>query len=929
MNHLNSHSQTSLHSTAVANALPSRPISTNNLNSRRASLRFEANRQHSRLSTPDSPDTKSAKLCPTLQLLPPLHLSVAAVERINRSCMTSVLYVPGSTPDPIPPSLAQMPIPRFKNIKSNAWASRMKERQYEINLVTRQMEVYEPLLDPYLSDYFQNTNTRKHLRNLGLIRPNGEIIDHLEFKYAQIKKDREKKEAQLQKEREDRELDREIEVAIRTKIRKENSMRHQQYQSMGRQGHQKPYPEFLADYPVSMWGTVLLYAQKPPSLTHVGGVRRRGTKSAPQKPRPEKRPDSETHGIQKLFSNAKERFDLGDFAAVKNILRELVSSLSQPDAGGSQEELEHYATSQAIQEAIEKAGISLTSSERLLLGYVVKLGGNVENYGDSAGAVESLPALKPDRPQSARPATRDSDFPPISETTSNLTTSSSTPHLVRPNSARKTRISDFKEASEFSLGDRSENNSVHFVRPPSARPNRLAEYPNVNKFSNDSDDEDVIECRDGDKVMFSEELLKSGSAGFISAAKSDSCRMGSDYKYDEDVANTSALHEAQTHIIGLDGKHENAEGADNETSVHDFDPSESVSKTLESLPKDSGSVLEGNSSDDTKDSRDRAHENGSERGSVSNLLEGQSSKSASIKTSTTRMDTASPHIAAKTDSNLAITQNSDCSDHDHLDQRKNLNYEEELEIAENIEATDFDGEPEPADQNSIEPYSNQTNDRKVNHDGDGDGENTELASDSVTCQENEGPDHRPDSQEVKESIQPGSSFLTNQDLDTILRQSNDSFMIAENAVGVRLGSRSDIRTESTGAKPLESKIIDEKRELQEIEHKANSKTNSNESVASHRKLPVKSALKKSRDPLNDSTKSTETLPTGSHYVLNSTGSLQVRSKGPSRSSLSRRVAEGVESPLDSRQTINEPDRHNVHFEQQEKFNMGGHIQVRQ
>ncbi|KAJ3234255.1 hypothetical protein HDU81_001539 [Chytriomyces hyalinus] len=819
--------------------------------------------------------------------------------------MTSVLYVPGSTPDPIPPSLAQMPIPKFKNIKSNAWASRMKERQYEINLVTRQMEIYEPLLDPYLSDYFQNTNTRKHLRNLGLIRPNGEIIDHLEFKYAQIKKDREKKEAQLQKEREDRELDREIEVAIRTKIRKENSMRHQQYQSMGRQGHQKPYPEFLADYPVSMWGTVLLYAQKPPSLTHVGGVRRRGTKSAPQKPRPEKRPDSETHAIQKLFANAKERFNSGDFTAVKNVLLELVTALSQPDVAGGQEDLELYATSQAIQEAIEKAGVSLTSSERLLLGYVVKLGGNVEKlllrlqkshqYGNSAGTVESLPALKPDRPQSARPATRDSDFPPIHETASNLTTSSSTPHLIRPNSARKTRISDFKEASEFSLGDRSENNSVHFVRPPSARPNRLANFPNANKFSSDSDEEDIIECRDGDKVTLSEELLKSGSAGFIGAAKGDSDKTGSDFKCDEDVPNTSVLDEAQMRRIALelDGKYENAEGGNSQTSLKD--PSKSESKVSpESLPKKYGSALEGNSSDDTKDSmhRDGALENGSEQASVSGRRKCKSSKSGSLNSSTTRLETGSPPTA-KTNSHPAVTQKSDSSE-----QTNNLNYDEELEIAEN-EAT---GKPEKEVQNS------KTDNEILDHDAVAEGENIELALRSATNQDSEGPDHRPDSQEGKDSIQPGSSFLTNQDLDTILRQSNDSFTISENARGLRLDSRSDIRTDSAGGKQLESKILEdkEKRASQDIQRKSNSKTSSNESVASHRKLPVKSALKKSRDVLNDSTKSTETLSTGSHYVLNSTDSLQGRSKRSSRSSLSRRVREGgMESPFDSRQTIND------------------------
>ncbi|KAI8607812.1 hypothetical protein BC830DRAFT_71897 [Chytriomyces sp. MP71] len=142
-------------------------------------------------------------------------------------------------------------------------------------------------------------------------------------------------------------------------------------------GSQKAFPEFLADYPINMWRTVLLYAQKPPSLTHVGNLPRRSTKSAPHDKKRE--PQGESAMIPKIFKSAKEKFEAGDLEAVKMLLCDIINQLrSSGSVRDIQEDLDHYSISQAIQDAIDQAGITLMGCERLLIGYIHKLGGNVE-----------------------------------------------------------------------------------------------------------------------------------------------------------------------------------------------------------------------------------------------------------------------------------------------------------------------------------------------------------------------------------------------------------------------------------------------------------------------------------------------------------------------------------------------------------------------
>ncbi|KAI9142840.1 hypothetical protein BKA69DRAFT_1064970, partial [Paraphysoderma sedebokerense] len=46
---------------------------------------------------------------------------------------------------------------------------RIRERTYDVNLVTTHMPTYEPLLDESLHDYFNSPVTRKHLEKLGIV----------------------------------------------------------------------------------------------------------------------------------------------------------------------------------------------------------------------------------------------------------------------------------------------------------------------------------------------------------------------------------------------------------------------------------------------------------------------------------------------------------------------------------------------------------------------------------------------------------------------------------------------------------------------------------------------------------------------------------------------------------------------------------------
>ncbi|KAJ3143169.1 hypothetical protein HK100_006464 [Physocladia obscura] len=450
--------------------------------------------------------------------LPALHLSPVTLAKAARARSPSLISN-GSVP---PAAVSKILFAKEKQIISTVWETRVKERTYDLNLVTNQMDVYEPLLDDYLSDYFQNPKIRNHLKKLGMIDENGEIIDDIAFKYKLIKFRRKEYERNVLKRAQERDLDREIEVAIRSKIKNEKVKTQERYQKqkMNNPETQIPKPEFLSQYPVSMWRTALLYAQRPPSLTHVGGVKRRSI-THPQIQ--SQQTDSER--IYQRFSTARKQFEDGDIDSAKSTLCEIIALIRERGRTSSFETLEgnHNAVSNAIQKAIEKAAINLTGSERLLIGYIHKLGGQVDTVikyiqqGRYAAEIEKTnfevqqPKSKSsstssirsvgrgstsqnpvNRPQSARP-TRASQFPSASSFSSILGSLSApnVPQLNRPNSARKTRESKFSPGSNFSMGGDGEINesdvarSVHFSRPTSARPSRVARFPVASEFSSD------------------------------------------------------------------------------------------------------------------------------------------------------------------------------------------------------------------------------------------------------------------------------------------------------------------------------------------------------------------------------------------------------------------------------------------------------------
>ncbi|KAJ3364401.1 hypothetical protein GGF32_001925 [Allomyces javanicus] len=92
---------------------------------------------------------------------------------------------------------------------------RAREKIYDVNLVSKGMPRYEPLLDTYLQDHFNNPSVRKHLQNLGIIDEDGYIIDEREFQYIQLALDRQDKEAQVDLQNQQRDIDREVEVVLR------------------------------------------------------------------------------------------------------------------------------------------------------------------------------------------------------------------------------------------------------------------------------------------------------------------------------------------------------------------------------------------------------------------------------------------------------------------------------------------------------------------------------------------------------------------------------------------------------------------------------------------------------------------------------------------------------------------------------------------
>ncbi|KAI8821340.1 uncharacterized protein EV422DRAFT_527795 [Fimicolochytrium jonesii] len=156
----------------------------------------------------------------------------------------------------------------YPDNNSAHFSMRGRERIYDVNLVTTHMPTYEPLLDEYLSDYFNSPGIRKHLQKLGLVDREGNITDNKEFKNKQVRLDREEYRHRILKKMEELEFDRQIEVAIRKQIEEDKSPRSQKLRRTVQHSHNSlPYADFLSQYPPTMTHTALLYAEKPASLT--------------------------------------------------------------------------------------------------------------------------------------------------------------------------------------------------------------------------------------------------------------------------------------------------------------------------------------------------------------------------------------------------------------------------------------------------------------------------------------------------------------------------------------------------------------------------------------------------------------------------------------------------------------------------------------
>ncbi|KNE72207.1 hypothetical protein AMAG_16691 [Allomyces macrogynus ATCC 38327] len=92
---------------------------------------------------------------------------------------------------------------------------RIREKTYDVNLVSTSMPTYEPLLDEYLQDHLNTPSIRHHLVSLGVIDEDGYIVDDRTFKYAQLALDRAERETDLERSAQQRDIDREVEVALR------------------------------------------------------------------------------------------------------------------------------------------------------------------------------------------------------------------------------------------------------------------------------------------------------------------------------------------------------------------------------------------------------------------------------------------------------------------------------------------------------------------------------------------------------------------------------------------------------------------------------------------------------------------------------------------------------------------------------------------
>ncbi|KAJ3102257.1 hypothetical protein HDU97_000693 [Phlyctochytrium planicorne] len=392
--------------------------------------------------------------------------------------------------------------------KWSKYSQRVRERTYDVNLITTHMPIYEPLLDEYLQDYFSSPNTRKHLLRLGLIDKDGRIIDAKTFKYNQIYLDKNQYENNVLKSQEERELDRDIEVAIRRQILEDTNPRSQKMKRMKKPGleprNTMPYPEFLSQYPVTMWKTALLYSEKPAPLMSAEQMllERLRAQSArklnalgltPQMlfmkpPKEDSRPDSlenektsdvahddlsdpenfpvRVKSTKKGSGKGKEKarrhqnekstfsiaiqtaiaeYEAGNVDSALDRVKDIYSTMRGTcDEGQSEPE----ASPETVDKLILQSGLELRRSEKFLLYNIQKLGGNVQDVLDHIEARKSSYATPKSRFGSKTAAPQQKVEDGTEQTASSKNLSADRP--TRPKSARPTRNSAFPVASDFS-----------------------------------------------------------------------------------------------------------------------------------------------------------------------------------------------------------------------------------------------------------------------------------------------------------------------------------------------------------------------------------------------------------------------------------------------------------------------------------------------
>jgi flagellar biosynthesis GTPase FlhF len=94
-----------------------------------------------------------------------------------------------------------------------------------------------------------------------------------------------------------------------------------------------------------------------------------------QQEQQEQQKQPELSPIAKLFETARIEFEAGDFSAVHFLLGKIIKEVGITPASASDE---NESTEESIEQAIAKYGLDLHKSERFLISYIKRLGGDID-----------------------------------------------------------------------------------------------------------------------------------------------------------------------------------------------------------------------------------------------------------------------------------------------------------------------------------------------------------------------------------------------------------------------------------------------------------------------------------------------------------------------------------------------------------------------